>query len=164
MSPAGQQLYRFTYTLSGFDLRDTNSIVDELDIEFNPALFGSLSNGLAGPGFDLLLFQPNNPPGAMGDYSALASVDHPALTGVFSVDVTWIGPGTPLDSGAPVVQTYLINHYDNDPSDPNYGDVVGSTSGTTAQVVSNSTPEPNTGLLVAASALLGGWISVRRRR
>ena len=66
---------------------------DELDISFDPTVFTEISNGVAPPDFDLLLFQVNNPPGAQGDYSALAVVDHASLAGTFSVDFSYI-PGT----------------------------------------------------------------------
>jgi hypothetical protein len=81
---SGQALYQYHYFLSGIDLL-TNQ---EIDIQFDPSVFGQLSNGVAGPGFDLLLFQPNQPAGEHGDYSALATVDHPATDGTFSVNFT----------------------------------------------------------------------------
>src|SRR6266540_1614659 len=49
---------------------------EEIDIKFDPTLFGNLFNGVAGADFKLSLLQPNNPPGAFGDYSILALVDH----------------------------------------------------------------------------------------
>src|SRR5215831_7571648 len=67
-SSLGQGLYRLDYLVSGIQLQ----MNQELDIRFDPALYGSLSNGVAGPDYDLLLLQPNNPPGVFGDYSALA--------------------------------------------------------------------------------------------
>lgn len=81
VSTAGS-LYRYTYALSGFDFL-TNQ---ELDITFDPLLYGPLSNGVATAGYSLLLFQPNDPPSAQGDYSLLATTNHPSTTGIFSVD------------------------------------------------------------------------------
>jgi hypothetical protein len=160
VTASGEPLYRFTYTLTGFDFRNTPAVVDGLDIEFDPALFGSLENGLAGPGFDLLLFQPGNPPGASGDYSALALTDHAPLTGTFSVDATWIGAGTPLDTG--VTQTYFINEFNNNPSDPNFGDLLNSTPGT-VDFAAAAVPEPKTVLLSVAGFMMI-WLLLERRR
>jgi hypothetical protein len=78
----------------------------EIDIRFDPILFGNLFNGVAGANFKLSLLQPNNPPGALGDYSALALIDNPGLAGPFSVDVTW------LSSGSPGSLPYLIHQFD----------------------------------------------------
>ena len=65
----GQELVQFTYSLSGFNLVDAATPTPhdyELDIQFDPTVYLQLLNGVAGPGFDLLLFQPNNPPGTPG--------------------------------------------------------------------------------------------------
>jgi hypothetical protein len=102
VSNLGSNVYRYTYLVSGFSFL-TNQ---ELDIRFNPALYGTLSNGVAGSGFNLVLLQPNNPPGAFGDYSALALVDNPSLAGPFRVDVTFLG------SGQPGSQPFLVNQFD----------------------------------------------------
>jgi len=79
---------------------------EEIDIKFDPTLFGNLFNGVAGADFKLSLLQPNNPPGAFGDYSILALVDHPGLAGPFSVDVTW------LSTGSPGSLPYVIDQFD----------------------------------------------------
>lgn len=91
------------YTVSGFDFQAN----EELDIQFPVDLYGSLSNGNAGPGFAVMLFQPNVPPGLEGDYSALALVDNPSLSQPFTVDFTYIGTGHP---GA---QPFQINQFDS---------------------------------------------------
>lgn len=101
VNAGGQNLYRYTYQPVDIDFEQDQ----ELDIRFDPNLFAALFNALAPSGFDVLLFQPNTPPGAFGDYSALALVSNPVISGVFSVDVVYIGSGTP---GA---QPYFINQY-----------------------------------------------------
>jgi len=102
ISNLGSNSFRYTYLVSGYSFL-TNQ---ELDIRFNPALYGTLSNGAAGGGFNLVLLQPNNPPGAFGDYSALALVDNPSLAGPFRVDVTFLG------SGQPGSQPFFVNQFD----------------------------------------------------
>jgi hypothetical protein len=97
----------YQYFVSGFDFL----VNQELDIQFGQLgssnIFGLLSNGKAPAGFDVMLFQPNNPPQAPGDYSALAVVDHPSLSGPFSVDVTLTGTGV-LGS-----QFFTISQFDS---------------------------------------------------
>lgn len=92
----GGNNYRETFLLSGMLF----TAGQELDISFDPTLYGALSNGVAGPSSDwsLLLFQPNNPPGAAGIYAATSLVNNPSLAGPFRVDFTYLGAGLP--SGA----------------------------------------------------------------
>jgi hypothetical protein len=59
-------------------------------------------------GFDLRLLQPDNPPGAQVDSGAGPIVGHRSLSDPFSVDFTWIGPGSPLDPGASLGEVFLI--------------------------------------------------------
>ena len=69
----------YQYFVSGFVAQQScpaNQSIqcnNEIDILFDTPLFSQISNGVAPAGFDLLLFQPNNPPQAAGDYSALAT-------------------------------------------------------------------------------------------
>src|SRR3979411_1261279 len=79
---SGEILHRFTYSLSDAILGESQ----EINIRFDPAVFRLLSNPVAPVGFSTLVLQPNNPPGAFGDYSALAVVANPSLGGLFSVD------------------------------------------------------------------------------
>jgi len=83
--------YQYNYSFSGLSLLNNQ----ELDISFDPALYGQISNGVAPGGYDLLLFQPNVPPAAPGEYSLLATVDNPTTVGTFSVQFTYLGPGAP---------------------------------------------------------------------
>jgi hypothetical protein len=131
---------------------------NELDIQFDPTMFGQLSNGVAPAGFDLLLFQPNNPPQAPGDYSALAIVNNPSLAGPFSVDFTF-NPGTssgiPCASTPDFCQTFSINAFD---SNGFFEGVAEPTPGsppefTTPQV--NGVPEPASFSLSGAGLLIG---------
>lgn len=149
----------YQFFLSGFVFRANEPCAnnpaltcsDALDIQFDPTMFGQLSNGVAPAGFDLLLFQPNNPPQAPGDYSALALVDHPSLLGQFSVDFTFIGKGTPGS------QAFSIDQFD---SNGGFQGVVAT--GTTAPLASD-TPEPYSVSLIAAGLMAGGILLALRR-
>jgi hypothetical protein len=146
----GTNHYRYSYVVSGIQFQ----VNQELDIRFDPALYGTLSNGVAPAGFDLLLLQPNNPPGVSGDYSALSLVNNPSLSGTFSVEVVFLGNGTP---GA---QPFFINQLDANGS---LLSVV--TSGNSSSAAGGSVPEPAGWTLAGAGFLLGGlWRAVRRRR
>lgn len=140
----------YHYFVSGFDF-----LVNEaLDIQFGQLgsnnLFGQLSNGVAPAGFDLLLFQPNNPPQAPGDYSALALVDHPSLTGTFSVDFTLTGTGMPGS------QVFSISQFD---SNGNFVNLVASGS---TQLVGSGVPEPASFLPCGVALIIGGIFWARR--
>jgi hypothetical protein len=164
-SGVSSPVYTYTYAISGFDFQLNGSVINEVDIEFNPNDYGVLSNGRTGPDFNLLLLQPNNPPGAAGDYSAEATVDHSSLAGTFSVDFTWIGPGSPLDPDADLTQTFHINTYNNIPGDPSLGNLMSSTSGTTTPFAASAVPEPATVFLIAAGLITcGATQAVKRLR
>jgi hypothetical protein len=130
-------LYRYTYSISGLSLHKNV----EIDIRFDPTLYGPLSAGIAPPDFDVLLLQPNNPTGAFGDYKPLALVDDPNMSGPFSVEFVYLG------DGAPGAQPFLINEYDDN---LNFVRTIGAGS---TQAVSDVVPEPAT-LLLAGGALL----------
>jgi len=145
----GSNNYRYDYTVSGIQFQ----VNQEFDVRFNPALYGTLSNGAAPAGFDLLLLQPNNPPGVFGDYSAMALVNNPSLSGTFRVDVVYLG------NGLPGSQPFFINQLD---ANGNILSVI--TSGNSTQV-GGSTPEPAGWTLAAAGFLIGGlWRAVRWQR
>lgn len=141
----GGSVYTYQFVPSGFTLVRN----EEIDIRFDPLLFGSLFNGVASSDFRLTLLQPNNPDGAFGDYSALSLVDNPPLTGTFSVDVTWIGPGPPLSGGLP----YVIHQFDQS------GRIVATLDSGTV-----GTPEPAGWVLSGIGAALGGLLRGLRRR
>jgi hypothetical protein len=154
----GETLYRYTYTVSGVAFAAN----EELDIQFDPALYGQLSNGMAPGGFDLLLFQPNNPPQAAGDYSALALAANPSPAGIFSVDFTLTGPGTP---GA---QAFSFSQFD---SSGNFvcssgapAPCVVPAAGVTTALVVGGVPEPASFWLSGSVLILGGVVWAVRRR
>lgn len=138
--------YRITYSLYGFSFL----LNQELDIQFDPGMYQGLSNGIGPVSFDVLLLQPNNPPGTFGVFSALALVDRPAASGGFSVDITMTG------FGRPGVQRFAINQLDE------HGLLVSSMdSGYTR---AGTVPEPATSLPAAVALLVGSVsIAVRRR-
>lgn len=140
----------YTYFLEGFDLK----MDQEIDILFLPDQFGALLDGVAGDGFGLILFQPNNPPGTPGDYSAIALLDSPPLTGLFSVTFRFLGAGTPGS------QPYSINQYDQN------GNFIGQIdSGFTVTAPDTSpTPEPGNLAVVALLLAAGGVWQTRRHR
>jgi hypothetical protein len=99
----GANQFEYQFILQGFDLLKDQ----EIDIRFNPAAFGSVFNGVAGSDFHLTLLQPNNPVGAFGDYSILATVDHASLSGPFRLDVT------ALQASPPVNLPYVVHQFDS---------------------------------------------------
>jgi hypothetical protein len=139
----GDAIYRYTFYVSGFNLQANQ----ELDIRFDPNQFKTLSNPTGGPGFSVLVLQPNSPLGSTGVFSALALVNNPASS-LFTVDVTFFGDGDPGP------QAFYVNQYD---ANRNFIATL-ETGATTA------TPEPSTfGLGGALLALGGAWRVVRRR-
>lgn len=147
VSSLGQTTYRLTFTISNFTLA-TNQ---EVDIQFDPTTYASLSNGVAPVGFNVILLQPGNPMGAFGVYSAVAQVDNPSLTGRFSVDVL-------LAMGAQLgVQDFAINQLDQQ-------GVIVSTISTGATVAPTSVPEPATFSLIGLALLTGGGLTALRGR
>jgi len=134
----GLMSFRLTYTVHDLTFL-TNQ---ELDIRFDPSVYKGIANGAAPPGFDVLLIQPDNPPGTFGDFSALALVPNPPL-GTFIVDV--------FSVARPSGQSFSINQLDED------GTLLNTiTSGVTVSAV----PEPSTVLLF----LPGGSFLIFRYR
>ena len=150
-APAGSSVLQVTYLLSNF----TFLANQELDIQFDPTMYGEFVSGQTPAGFSLNLFDANNPPGAPGDFSALATVDNPSLTGTFSADVVYYGTGTPGP------QSFSINQYD---AQGNFVDTV--STGSTTPSSNTSVPEPGgfwlggIGLFVGA----GRWLYRYRSR
>ena len=143
VTPLGGNNFRYNYFVSGI----TFQMNEELDIKFDPNLYGTLSNAVAGPGFNVILLQPNNPQGVAGDYSAVATMNNPPLTGPFSVDFVFLGTGQP--GGQP----FFINQLDQT------GHVISTLdSGTTVLV-----PEVSSISLAAAGFLAIGLLWHIRR-
>jgi len=136
--------YQYNYFLSG-----ALSQNQELDIAFDPALYGQISDGVSPAGYDLLLFQPNVPPGATGEYSLVALTNSPTTVGVFSVDFTYLG------SGAPPAQPFSIYTNSSQPQP--------ETTGTTFGVASDPVPEPSCLWLCSGGIAAGVGLAVRRR-
>ena len=133
----GQTILRFSYNLSGVSLL----LNQELDVRFDPTVYSSLLNPVAPTLlYDALVLQPNNPPGAFGDYSLLALVNSPSTAGPFSVDATLVA-----GKAIPTSQPFFINQLDR-----NGAFVARLDSGSAVNLV----PEPST-LAMAA----GGFIS-----
>jgi hypothetical protein len=131
----GEPIFQYTYFLTDVDF----VAQEELDIVFAANEFGTLSDGVVSPGFELNLFQPNNPPGTTGDFSALALSNLGAVSATWSVDVVYLGSGEP----GPV--PYFLNLYDAN------GDFLETLqSGETV-------PEPATFVLVGL-AVVGSYI------
>jgi hypothetical protein len=142
----GQPLFQYTYYLSGFNFASWQ----EIDFVYAANLFGSLSNGAVTPGFEFSLFQPNNPPGATGDFNVMA------LTQLQAVDVSWSVDVTYLGSGLPGPQTFLVYQFNAN------GNLLQSLgSGQT------DSPIPEPGTFVLAGLVAWGsviWRAVRRRK
>jgi hypothetical protein len=144
----------YTYAISGF----TFGINEELDIEFDASLYGNLQNAVAGPGFSVMLFQPDDRPGLdwPGYYSLLAVVDDLFLNAQFSVDFTYLG------TGEPGPQSYSISQFDQN------GSYVSTLeTGFTVAAATNGTgpvPEPSSMWLCVLGLLaVGAWTERRRR-
>ncbi|MEP6715055.1 MAG: hypothetical protein ABJC09_05750 [Terriglobia bacterium] len=138
-------VYHYSFQIAGNDF----FAGEELDIEFGVSQFTRLQFGQAGQDFDLLLLQPGSPPGAPGEYSALALVDNPLLTpGSFGVDVTQVGQG-------PVSQLPFFLYDDR----ASVSLLIDSGVATSAAA---ATPEPAT-LPCSAAGFLSLAIYIRRR-
>jgi hypothetical protein len=143
---SGQTLFRFNYVFSGFTLFQN----EEIDIRFDPTVFGQLSNGVAGPGFDLLLFQPNQPLGAFGDYSALAGANA-SLAGTFSVDFTLASNVTLTGNDPRLVGPFFL--FDDNPGPSQHPELPFEGLASAAPV--DSAPEPWSFSLCGAALVLG---------
>lgn len=142
-----QPLYRYVYNLIGVPLQQNQA----LEIQFEVSQFAALSNPVA-PGtnnnpFSLLLFQPNSPPGAAGVYSLYAVLANPSMLGTFSVDVAFIGGGTPGS------QQFFVNQYDS-----NQEFLSQVTSGFTS---ASGVPEPSS-VVMGLTGLAAVYLARRR--
>lgn len=154
-SGASAPVYTYTYSLSGFDFQLTGTAFKEVDIKFNPNVYGVLSHGL----------QPNNARCATDACSAAGTADHPSLAGTFYLDSAWIGPRSPLDTGIALGQRFHINTSGNNPGDASVGNLISSTSGTTTIFATSAVPEPSTVFLtVEGTIVFGADVAVTTRR
>ncbi len=153
LDKSGDMLYNYTYNVSGLTLQSTQG----LDLYFDPTIFATLSDPVAGPAFQTVLAQPNNPPGTPGDFGLMPYADNTVVTGPFSVDFTLVGSATPGS------QDYTITQYL--PGGIAVGVIA---SGTTVPANVVATPEPSsmffTGLALLSGTILGAATrrSVRR--
>src|SRR5262245_58653549 len=98
----GQSQFRNSYLLLDAPLQTNQA----LEIEFDQAQYGTLSNARGPANFDLLLLQPNNPPGLAGLFSGLAlNTTSPPTS--FSVDFIFLGLGQPGG------QRFFVNQFDS---------------------------------------------------
>jgi hypothetical protein len=160
MTSTGETQYRYNYQFSGFTL----FVNEEIDIRFDPTLFDEIFNGVAGPGFDLLLFQPNQTPGLPGDYSALAG-PNASLSGTFSVDFT-LAPNVTLAPNDPrLVQPFFL--FDDNPGTSLHPELPFQGAATPAPPAQDgSAPEPDSVWLCGVGLLVGcaGWVVRRNSR
>ena len=138
---------RLTYSVTGLTL-DTNEF---LDIQFNPAMYGTLSNPMVSNQLTATVLEPNA--GFTGDFLLSAVSNGTVVTGPFSIDVDFLGSGTPGP------QSYFV--YTVDAS----GQVLDLiASGNTIPVNQTVAPEPKSvGLGALALALIGVWRVARRK-
>jgi hypothetical protein len=145
-------LYQFTYVLNGFSFVQGQI----LDIQFDPNLYGTLSDPVSDGDFDAMVLQPNSAPGAPGDYLLTAQIDNPSLAGPFSVDFTYAGSsvGSANEAGAQPFSVYSYTGPDG---------FTLSDSGNT-ETAESGVPEPAS-LPVSTAALLvmGAYSALRRR-
>lgn len=140
LDSTGDMVYMYTYNVSGLTLQSSQ----ELDIYFDPTIFDILSDPVAGSEFQTVLVQPNNPPGAPGDFGLIPNSDNTVVTGPFSVDFTMNG------SAVAGSQPYTITQYL--PSGVAIGVIA---SGTTVPSEAVVTPEPAPIVFTGTALLLG---------
>ena len=141
----GGTLYRYTYLISGFNFQANQ----ELDIRFDAGQFSHITLvSTAQSGFSTLLLQPNNPLGAIGSFSALATQNN-APSATFILDAYYTGTGEPGS------QTYLVNQYSQT------GNFIGTLQ--TGNTVA-ATPEPGTFLTGGFMLVAGGMLRRARRK
>jgi hypothetical protein len=147
--PGSVGVDHYSYFVSGITLQANQ----ELDLQFAPNLFGTLSNGIAGKGFELLLLQPNNPPGTFGDYGLLALANNTGYTGSFGVDFVFLG------AGEPGPQPYSINQFDQK------GNFISRIeTGITEPAKQTGIPEPASLTIIGVGLLVMGRVFEIRRR
>jgi hypothetical protein len=137
-------VYRYDISLSEF----VTGAGTGFTLYFPLANVVALSNPVASGDWDVLVFDPDSPPGANGAYDALALVNTPSLTG-FSVDATLTGGTPPLGLTFEIYQLspFLILE-----------------TGTTLPAAGAEIPEPATTTLTGLALLAAGLPLWRRRQ
>jgi hypothetical protein len=140
--------YSYSYFLSGISF----GLYEGIDIQFDASLYGTISGATTGTGFSDEVLQPNNPPGAYGDFITWATVDNPPLRGPFTVDFTYLGPGRP---GA---QFFNIDQFDSN------GNLINTIGSGETTPVGAPVPEPAAlPLFLCGSICLAVWGTRLRR-
>lgn len=145
----GEDLWAYEYTVGGRTFDTDQGFV----IFFDPNLYGSLQDPVAGSDWDLLILQPDLALPDEGTYDALSLVNTASLTQPFSVSFVWLGP----PGSTPGSQPFEV--YQG--SDP-IGSVI-ETGHTTPQSGPAPIPEPST-LLLMGSGLAVVYRRHRRPR
>ena len=140
----GNNEYRLQYSVSQIVLLANQ----ELDILFDPAVYRQLSNPVVPAGLDVLLLQPNNPPGTAGDFSMLALNDNPDLSGGFFLDVMTFATAGLTE------QRFEINQLNSQ----------GVVVSTIDQGLATAVPEPANVLAVGSVLFLAGFFPAVRCR
>ena len=146
----GAGSYQYTYLLSGFTFQAN----EDLDVQFDPGIYATLSNPTAGDPtlFTAMAFQPDSMTDASGDYIALALVDTPSLAGPFEVDFTLVG------GGQPGPQPYSLNLFDDN------GFLLSTVTTGETSLASTTAPEPGGLMLGGVGLLLLAGAAFARRR
>lgn len=118
-------------------------------VYFDPTLYGFIqAPPPVNADWDVIAFQPDDPPGAEGIYDALALVSGASLLDAFTVTFVWLG------GGAPGPQAFTINEFDS------AGGISFLETGETTPLAAR-VPEPASWILVALG--IGAYASRRRR-
>jgi hypothetical protein len=141
--------FQYTFSVSGFDFLQGEA----LDIQFDPSVYFSLLNPIAPGGFSVITLQPNNPPGAPGDYIIEGLMGTQSLSGPSALAIS----STLAGANQPGPLPFFIYQVD---SNGNFGNVVGS--GTTT-ILAAATPEPFNFSLAGLGLLAAGISRVLKR-
>lgn len=100
----GQDLWQFNYMLSGFNFEMNQGFT----VFFGSDLFRDLqqATGHGNPDWDIIAVQPDLVLHQPGFMDGLALRNNASLAGSFSVNVVWLGQGTP---GAQLFEIYDVN-------------------------------------------------------